>query len=184
MTDQPPTALPASGLAETILRRLGAAQATVATAESLTGGLVAAALTDVAGASAFFRGGIVCYATDLKASLLGVPRSLLETAGAVDPRVATAMARSVADVCGATYGVATTGVAGPDPQDGKPVGLVYVAVARAGAPAEDCHVRELWLHGSRGTIRAEAVRGALTLLDTVLDTTGTGSLATSPASGS
>jgi nicotinamide-nucleotide amidase len=153
-------------LAETILRRLAAVGATVATAESLTGGLLAAALTDVPGASAFYRGGVVSYATDLKASLLGVPVALLEQAGAVDARVAQAMARGASDVCGASYGVSTTGVAGPDPQDGKPVGLVYVAVAHGGADSPA--VREHHFTGSRVAIRAQAVQAALTLLHEVL----------------
>lgn len=162
----PGSELPAAGLAETILRRLGAVGGTVATAESLTGGLLAAALTDVPGASAFYRGGVVSYATDLKVSLLGVPGSLVETTGAVDPRVAQAMARGAARVCGASYGVATTGVAGPDPQDGKPVGLVYVAVARG--TGDDGAVREHTFTGSRVAIRAQAVHAALTLLHEVL----------------
>lgn len=112
-----------------VVHALVAAGATVATAESLTGGLVGAALTSVAGASAAYRGGVVSYATDLKHRLLGVDAGLLAERGAVDPDVAEAMAIGVRERLGADYGVATTGVAGPDPQDGTPVGTVWVAVA-------------------------------------------------------
>jgi nicotinamide-nucleotide amidase len=101
---------------------------TVAMAESLTGGLVVAALVGVPGASKVVRGGVVAYMTDLKASLLGVDEDLLGRVGAVDPDVAVAMARGAAVRLGADYGLATTGVAGPDPQDGHPVGEVWIAL--------------------------------------------------------
>ncbi len=105
-------------LATEIIRVLTAAGRTVAAAESLTGGLVAAALTDVPGSSTAFRGGVVSYATDLKASLLGVNADLLAAHGSVHAPVAAAMADGVRERLGATVGVATTGVAGPGPQDG------------------------------------------------------------------
>jgi nicotinamide-nucleotide amidase len=133
---------------------------TVATAESLTGGLVAATLTDIPGASAVFRGGFVVYATDLKNVLAGVPEALLAQRGPVDPDVARALAEGARERCAATWGLATTGVAGPDPQDGKPVGLVYVAVAGPDGAA----VRELHLLGSRAQVRAETVAEVLDLL--------------------
>lgn len=95
------------------------ARLTVAVAESLTGGRVAAALTAVPGASAVLRGSVTAYATDLKASVLGVDPALLSRSGAVDPEVARQMAVGVRRVCGADVGIATTGVAGPDEQDGK-----------------------------------------------------------------
>jgi len=101
---------------------------TVAVAESLTGGLVVAALVGVPGASKVVRGGVVAYMTDLKASLLGVDPDLLARVGAVDGDVALAMARGVAVLLGADYGLATTGVAGPDTQDGHPVGEIWTAV--------------------------------------------------------
>ena len=107
-------------------RRSSAAAAeagqTVATAESLTGGLVAAALTDVPGASSAFRGGVVAYATELKAEALGVDVALLKAHGPVYAPVAAAMAEGVRERLQATIGVATTGVAGPDPQNGYPAG--------------------------------------------------------------
>ncbi len=108
---------------------------TVAVAESLTGGLVAAALTSVPGASVVVRGGVVAYATELKAALLDVPAELLARHGAVHPDVAAAMAIGVRRRLGATYGAATTGVAGPGPAEGKPQGTVFVAVDGPAGPA-------------------------------------------------
>ena len=143
-----------------VVGRLREAGLTVATAESLTGGLVAAALTDVPGASAVVRGGVVAYATDLKASVLGVDRGLLARRGAVDPDVAGQMAAGVRRALGADVGVATTGVAGPDPADGRPVGTVFVAVVHDGGTA----VREHAFTGSRTGIRAASVAAALDLL--------------------
>lgn len=148
------------------LRRRGL---TVAAAESLTGGLVCAALTDVPGASAVVRGAVVSYATDLKASLLGVDAQVLASGGAVQDRVAREMALGVARVCGADLGVSTTGVAGPDPQDGTAVGTVFVAVARAGQVVDDVQVRELRLSGARDQIRAASVAAVLELLAEVTE---------------
>ena len=102
-------------------------------AESLTGGLVGAALTEVPGSSAAFRGGVLVYATDLKASLAGVPDARAGRArGGVAPRPRGALAEGVRDRLGATYGVGVTGVAGPDEQEGQPVGTVHVARRRTG----------------------------------------------------
>ena len=131
---------------------------TVATAESLTGGLVCAALTSVPGASLVVRGGIVAYATDLKSTSLGVPADLLAERGAVDGDVALAMAQGVRRVVGADIGLATTGVAGPDPQDGEPVGTVFVAVSGPGVEV----VERLALAGDRAAIRAASVAAVLT----------------------
>ena len=100
-----------------LIALLAARRQSIAVAESLTGGLLAAALTDVPGASAVFRGGVVAYATELKAVLLGVDRALLAAQGAVSAEVAGAMATGVRDRLGATVGAATTGVAGPDPAE-------------------------------------------------------------------
>ena len=132
----------------------------VAVAESLTGGLVADAIVSVPGASAVFRGAVVAYATELKATLLGVDPELLARVGAVDESVAAQMAQGVAERLGADLGLATTGVAGPDEQDGHPVGTVFVAVARAGRGTK---VAQLALHGDRETIRALSVRAVLDL---------------------
>jgi nicotinamide-nucleotide amidase len=133
---------------------------TVAVAESLTGGLVSGALTSVAGASVVLRGGVVAYATDIKEALLGVPAGLLARRGPVDPDVAAAMAAGVRGVLGATYGVATTGVAGPGPADGKAAGTVFIAVAGPTGGSG----RGVQLRGDRQRVREETVRLALSLL--------------------
>ena len=143
------------------LRRAGLS---IATAESLTGGLLCAALTDVPGASAVVRGAVVAYATDLKAQVLGVDPDLLAREGAVHEDVARQMAVGVRTALGADVGVATTGVAGPDPQDGQPVGTVFVAAARDG----EVVVRRLALAGDRLGIRHEAVAAALDLVAAVV----------------
>jgi nicotinamide-nucleotide amidase len=150
----------ASELAQRVHGLLQAGRQTVAVAESLTGGLVAAALTDIAGASASFRGGVVSYATDLKAALLGVDAAMLALHGAVYAPVAAAMADGVRTRLGATYGLATTGVAGPEPQDGQPVGTVHIAVSAA----DDTVVRTIALSGDRAQIRRLTVENALGLL--------------------
>jgi nicotinamide-nucleotide amidase len=146
------------------VHRLVDRRETLATAESLTGGLVAATVVEIPGVSAVFRGGLVVYATDLKAKLAEVPEGLLAERGPVDPDVALALADGARARCGADWGVATTGVAGPDPQDGKPVGLVYIAVAGAAGSA----VRELKLDGNRDAIRTESVTSVLRLLSDTL----------------
>ena len=105
-------------------------------------------------------GGVVAYATDLKAVLLGVPRALLDRYGAVHPAVAAAMAEGVRLRLGASFSVATTGVAGPDPQDGQPVGTVHIAVATEGETV----VRTLALPGDRAAVRAGTVAAVLGLL--------------------
>ena len=154
-----------------LVTRLTAAGQTVAVAESLTGGLVTAALTDMPGASVVVRGGVLAYATDLKTQVLGVDEALLARAGAVDADVAGQMAAGVRALLGATYGLATTGVAGPDQADGKPVGTVYVAVAGPGTS----RVRALSLSGDRGQIRAQSVLAVLALLAEELGASGSGS---------
>ena len=142
-----------------LLRALGERGETLAVAESLTGGLLAASIVDVAGASAVFRGGLVVYATDLKATLAGVPSSLLASHGPVHPLVAAALAAGARQRCSADWGLATTGVAGPDPQDGIEPGTVYVAV-----DGPTSRVQRLDLDGDRAAIRAATVAAALALL--------------------
>jgi nicotinamide-nucleotide amidase len=149
------------GSAATVLGLLGASGQTLATAESLTGGLLAATIVDVPGASAVFRGGLVVYATDLKEALGGVPAGLLAAQGPVSGDVALAMAHGVRSRCGADWGLATTGVAGPEPQDEVPVGTVYVAAV---GPGDRRWVRSLRLPGRRAEIRRAAVAVALDLL--------------------
>ncbi len=147
-------------LATEILRLLTAAGQTVAAAESLTGGLVAAALTDIPGSSTAFRGGVVAYATELKAQLLGVDARMLAEHGPVYAPVAAAMADGVRKLLGATVGVATTGVAGPGPTDGWPQGTLHIAVSLA----DDTVVRTMALAGNRDEVRRLAVERALGLL--------------------
>ena len=137
----------AEALARDVIALLADAGRTVSVAESLTAGLVMASLVSVPGASAVVRGGVVAYATDVKARLLGVDPGLLDLEGAVHPEVAREMALGVLALVGSDYGVATTGVAGPDPQDGRPVGEVHVAVAAAGGRA---HVASLHLDPDLG----------------------------------
>lgn len=129
----------------------------LACAESLTGGLVAAALTDVPGSSAAVRGGIVAYASDLKVDLLGVPTSVVAEHGVVSSECAAAMAIGVRERLGADYGISTTGVAGPAAQEDKPVGTVFIAVAGP----DGVEVEALALVGSRPEIRNATVGAAL-----------------------
>jgi nicotinamide-nucleotide amidase len=148
-------------LAATVLRVLAERTSTLAVAESLTGGALASAVVDVPGASTVLRGGVVAYATDLKGALLDVDAGLLDRVGAVHPDVAAAMARGVRTRLGATWGVGTTGVAGPDPQDGVEPGTAYVAVA--GPDGEEAW-REVRVHADRAIVRQLTVANALDLL--------------------
>lgn len=154
----------AESLAADLVHRLVARGWTAAAAESLTGGLLLSTLISVPGASACVRGGVVAYATPLKHSLLGVDAALLEAEGAVHPEVARQMAvgactAASVDGAAADVGIATTGVAGPASQDGRPVGTVYVAVSTPGGT----RVEALSLTGTRAEIRAEATRAALAI---------------------
>ncbi|MEU1621346.1 CinA family protein [Streptomyces sp. NPDC005722] len=159
-----------------VLGLLETRQEWLAVAESLTGGLVAAELTSVPGASRSFRGSVTAYATELKRDVLGVDGTLLAERGAVDPDVARGMAEGVRRVLRADWGLATTGVAGPDPQDGQPVGTVFVAVA--GPTGSWCE--RLQLNGDRAAIRTTTVNAVLTLLQQTL-LTGRGTPGESPA---
>lgn len=150
----------AGGVPERVVAGLRSAGATVAVAESLTGGQVSARLVAVPGCSAVFRGGVVAYATDLKASVLGVSAALLDERGPVDADVASQMARGVALRLGADHGVATTGVAGPAPVGDAPPGTAYVAAHGPGGT----RVRQLLLAGPRGAVRAAVTAAALSLL--------------------
>src|SRR5919199_1679087 len=131
MTRAPHGSASPGGAAE-VLGLLAARGETLAVAESLTGGLLAATIVEVPGASAVFRGGLVVYATDLKARLAGVPEVLLAVRGPMGPDVAVALARGARERCAADWALAATGVAGPDPQDRHPPGLVFVAAAGPG----------------------------------------------------
>ena len=141
----------------------------IAVAESLSGGGLASELVSVAGASEVFLGSIVAYQTALKASLLGVPTALLQSVGAVDSQVALAMATGVRTKLAAgmsmeashIVAVSTTGVAGPDRQDGQPVGLVFIAMdADSGST-----VRQFQFSGDRAAIRSQTIAAAIVLLE-------------------
>jgi len=155
-------------LASWLVSALGEQGQTVAMAESLTGGLLTAALVEVPGASAVLRGGVVAYATRLKAQVLGVDQNLLDEHGAVHAEVAIQMAQGVREVLGADWGVSTTGVAGPGAQDGIPAGTVFIGIA--GPAMQDdagegsgqyVEAHELDLDGDRDSVRNESVHGAL-----------------------
>lgn len=148
-----------------IVQRLNDADATVATAESLTGGRLSARLTDGAGSSAVFLGGVVTYATEAKIRVLDVPEALVEEHGVVSAACARTMAESARKVFEATYGLSTTGVAGPDTQEGKPVGTVFIGVAGP----DGSKVHELSLEGERDEIQAETVSEALSALGAMMD---------------
>lgn len=138
-----------------------AAGLTVATAESCTGGLIAKLITDVAGSSGYFRGGVVSYSNAAKTELLGVPEEQLVAHGAVSAQVARAMAVGVLDRTGADLAVAVTGISGPGGGSAaKPVGLTYVAVASMDA----AEVRRYLWSGDRSANRLATARAALELL--------------------
>lgn len=141
-----------------IVRTLRERGLTLAVAESCTGGLFSDMVTSHPGSSDVFAGGVVSYTNAAKMALLGVPGALLEgegAPGAVSPETAGAMAEGARSRLGAAFGLSFTGVAGPSPSEGKPVGLVYVGIAAEGKPTE---VRELKLSGSREMIKLRAAR--------------------------
>jgi nicotinamide-nucleotide amidase len=156
-TSRRPDAAEALGL-------LRSAGATLATAESLTGGLLASVVTAVPGASVSYVGGLVTYSTALKESVLGVPHDLVQQYGVVSAECAGAMAAGCRDVTGATYGLATTGVAGPESQDGKPVGTVFVGIAGP----DGVSTVAMELVGDRRQVQEQACREALAALCGIL----------------
>ena len=152
-------------LAARVIAELTSRRMTIAVAESLTGGLVVAELVSVPGASAVVRGGVVAYATELKSSLLGVDAELLATRSPIDREVARQMAEGVRwrlgrDGVPADIGLATTGVAGPDPQDGHPVGEVWIGLAIG----DLVEAHGLTLGGDRAAIRGATVAASLKYL--------------------
>ena len=149
----------------------------VATAESLTGGQLGSTITAIPGASKIYRGGVIAYATDLKTDLLGVSQSLLAEGGAVQAQVALEMATGTAQRLDAEFGLAVTGVAGPDSQDGHLPGTVFVACIQRDEQGSviDSVVEQLQLfpeftdpQEARAQIREETVAAALELLLTFL----------------
>ncbi|WP_134773806.1 CinA family protein [Ornithinimicrobium flavum] len=154
-----------------VVGRLRALGATVATAESLTGGLVCAALVGVPGASTVVRGGVVAYAPEVKHEALGVPAEVVRRHGTVSRECAEAMAAGASRMLHADWAVATTGVAGPDPSEGRPVGTVHVAVCGHRDGEHITAHRALRLQGDRAQIRTASVSAALRLLHDTLPPT-------------
>ncbi|MDO4760759.1 MAG: CinA family protein [Corynebacterium sp.] len=160
--------------AQRIIGELSARRQTLCVCESLTAGMLGATIAEVPGSSAVFRGGLITYATDLKHTLAHVPRDYLATHGPVDPGTAVHMAVGTARVCSADWALALTGVAGPDSQDGHPVGEVWVGLRRPDLSVEVRAVAELvddqfcangLVLGDRPCIRQLSVIAALRLLE-------------------
>ncbi len=141
-----------STLEQVVAELLTQRQATVAVAESCTGGLIAHKLTGIAGSSAYFERGVVCYSNRSKTELLHVPAAMIEQHGAVSEQVAAAMAENVRRIAGVDYGIATTGIAGPGGgSDDKPVGLVFIGAADKTGSQWERHIfsGERWLNKER-----------------------------------
>jgi nicotinamide-nucleotide amidase len=155
-------------IAQAVGEKLRERGQTIAVAESCTGGLLGAALTDVPGSSAYFRGGIIAYDNQVKIDQLGVPSSVLESAGAVSAEAARGMAEGARARLHSDIGVAITGVAGPGGEEHKPAGLTFISVA-----ARDPATREYHWTGDRWTNRRQSVLAALQLLQQVLIPVGT-----------
>jgi nicotinamide-nucleotide amidase len=173
---EPATSRAATALAADVVARLAASGRTVATGESLTAGLIAATLAEVPGCSAVLTGGVVAYTPAVKAAVLGVPAAALAE-GLVSQAVAAALATGAARVAGADIGVGATGVAGPEPHDGQPVGSVWISVASGDRVLS----RHLALAGGRQEIRCQTVVAALGLLaDALADDSGPGMAGNSP----
>ncbi len=148
-------------IAEKVVRALQSRSQTLATAESCTGGLIAAAITDVPGASDIFGCGVVSYSNEIKAKLLQVPQEILAQFGAVSPETAAAMARGVQALSGADWNISVTGIAGPGGGSAtKPVGLVFMACCCGEEVTVEKHV----FSGDRTQVRSQTVATALALL--------------------
>lgn len=150
--------------AAALLTLLERRAATLATAESLTGGLLGAGITRVPGASRVYLGGVVAYATEVKRRLLGIEQDLVDQYGVVSAECARAMADGVRQLLGSTYGLSTTGVAGPQSQEGRPVGTVFVGVAGPGLLTAVA----LELNGDRDRVRERTCGEALSALGGIL----------------
>lgn len=151
-----------------VIRDLRARGLTIATCESLTGGGLGAALTSISGASQVYRGGLITYASDLKTSLAGVDAVHVAAHGVINETSARQMAVGAAWTCRADIGLATTGVAGPDPQDGEAPGTVWLGLALPVGWEDRVRAKRLDLTGDRASIRATTVSEALAWLVTCL----------------
>lgn len=149
------------GIERVVVSLLLEKKVTLSAAESCTGGLLGDLITSVPGSSKAFLGGVICYSNELKQALLGVPKDVLEgpgAPGAVSAETARIMAEHMLERGGTDLAVSLTGVAGPDPSEGKPVGLVYIGIARKGQPARSIETRH---SGSRELIKLKAAKAAL-----------------------
>jgi nicotinamide-nucleotide amidase len=153
-------------IADRVHRLLQERGETVATAESLTGGRLAALLTGTPGASRSYVGGVVAYATSVKHAVLGVPEALVAAHGVISAECALAMARGAVAVTGATWGIGTTGVAGPDDQEGQPPGIVHVGLVGPGVAT----ALALELVGGRAAVQDRTCAEALSALAGMLST--------------
>ncbi|GLZ78656.1 competence protein [Actinorhabdospora filicis] len=152
-----------------VVETLASRAQTVATAESLTGGLLAAELVSVPGVSAVFRGGVVAYDPEVKTTMADVPAAVIAEFGVVSEEVAAALATGARTRIGADWGLGTTGVAGPGPHDGVPAGTVCLGVA---GPYGRVRTASFLFSGSRERIRRHAVDAALRLLSEELSAPG------------
>ncbi|MEC7103440.1 MAG: CinA family protein [Actinomycetota bacterium] len=148
--------VPLDGLAERLVQRLRERSWSIATGESLTAGLVSSTIASVPGCSAVFRGAIVAYAPEVKTEVLNVPVELLRQ-GIVTEEVARALAQGARSRLGATVGIGTTGVAGPDDHDGMPVGTACIAVC---SPWGE-RVRTVRVTGDRSQVRHAVTQAAM-----------------------
>lgn len=150
----------AEALAREVVARLASRGLTLATCESLTGGLVGACITAIPGSSAVFRGGLVTYASEVKVWLAGVDAELVSRSGVVNAECAVQMAAGAHRRCGSDIAVACTGVAGPSEQDGQPAGTVFIAVVGQ----DEQRVQMHRFDGDRAAVREATVRGALEMV--------------------
>ncbi|HMQ38099.1 MAG TPA: CinA family protein [Micropruina sp.] len=163
--------MPNRSLAEVVGRTLAERGLTLATSESLTGGLLGATITAVPGASQYYLGGVVVYATEQKARIGGVNPSVLKSHGVISEQTAVEMVMGVQRLTGADYALAASGVAGPAPQEGHLPGVVWIAVAgpRVGALRPSPVALRFEFEGDRGPVREQTVAAALQMLRDLLD---------------
>lgn len=157
-------------LAKSVGKTMTARDLTLATSESLTGGLLGAVITSIPGSSAYYLGGAVAYATAMKARLSGVERSILTSHGVVSEQTVTEMAIGIQRLTDADWAIAVSGVAGPDPQEGHPAGEVWICVVgpRVGAMESAVQAHRYQFEGDRTAIREQTVAAGLELLLTMM----------------
>lgn len=158
-------------LAEVVGNTLAQRQLTLATSESLTGGLLGATITSVPGASRYYLGGMVLYATQQKARIGGVDPQVLRSAGVVSEQTVVEMAVNIQEKTGSDYAVAASGVAGPDPQEGHQPGVVWIAAVgpTIGSIQPPPTAIRFTFDGDRAGIREQTVHAALQMLEQLLD---------------